>query len=290
MRSSIIIIANPVSRTFSLSRIRQAEVFLQQQGFGTELVLTHYKDHAQLLAREALEKNPYCIIAAGGDGTINEVINGMYGSDIPLGILPLGTTNVLARELSLPLDAAGAIKRVLSGTPQYISLGRISLSAGDRFFCLMAGIGFDAKAVFDVSRRLKRYSGEAAYIISGIRNLIRYSPEKLIITADGTTHDAYTAIIGKASRYGGDFRVTPDADIREASLHLCMLAGARRTDLLRFAFGIVTGDHLKDPDVVHLKAYEIAISGHAHIQIDGDYIGETPARFSVERNALKILF
>ena len=289
MRSSIIIIANPASRTFSLSRIRQAEVFLQQ-GFGTELVLTHYKDHAQLLAREALEKNPYCIIAAGGDGTINEVINGMYGSDIPLGILPLGTTNVLARELSLPLDAAGAIKRVLSGTPQYISLGRISLSAGDRLFCLMAGIGFDAKAVFDVSRRLKRYSGEAAYIISGIRNLIRYRPEKLTITADGNTYDAYTAVIGKASRYGGDFRVTPDADIREASLYLCMLAGARRTDLLRFALGVVTGDHLKDPDVVHLKAYEIAISGHAHIQIDGDYIGETPARFSVERNALKILF
>jgi len=290
MKSSIIIIANPASRTFSLSRIREAEVFLQQQGFGTKLFLTQYKDHAQLLARQALEKNPYCITAAGGDGTINEIINGMVRSAVPLGILPLGTTNVLARELSLPLDAIGAMKRMINSAPQYISLGRISLSAGDRFFCLMAGIGFDARAVFDVSRRLKKYSGEAAYIISGIRNLIRYSPEKLIITADGTTHDAYTAIIGKASRYGGDFRVTPDADIREASLHLCMLAGARRTDLLRFAFGIVTGDHLKDPDVVHLKAYEIAISGHAHIQIDGDYIGETPARFSVERNALKILF
>ena len=154
----------------------------------------------------------------------------------------------------------------------------------------MAGIGFDAKAVFDVNRRLKRYAGEAAYVISGIRNLIRYSPEKLMITADGNTYDAYTVVVGKASRYGGNFRVTPDADIRETSLHLCMLTGARRTDFLRFVLGIVAGGHLKAPDVVHLKANEIAISGHAHIQIDGDYIGETPARFSVERNALKILF
>jgi diacylglycerol kinase family enzyme len=121
MKSSIIIIANPASRTFSLSRIREAEVFLQQQGFGTKLVLTQYKDHAQLLARQALEKNPYCITAAGGDGTINEIINGIANSAVPLGILPLGTANVLARELSLPLDAIGAMKRMINSTPQNIS-------------------------------------------------------------------------------------------------------------------------------------------------------------------------
>ena len=289
MRSLIIIIANPVSRTFSPAKIGRAELLLQQQGFRTEVRLTNHRDHARVLASDAARKKPYCIIAAGGDGTINEVINGMAMSESPLGILPLGTTNVFAREISLPLDIDGAVSRLAMGTMREISLGRIITSAQNRYFCLMAGIGFDAKTVHDVSGLLKKLSGEGAYIWSGIKNMLFYSPEELSFSADGKAYSGYTAIIGKARRYGGDYLATPDADIREPALRLCLLTDPSRYALLRFAYGILRGTHLRDPNVTYIRATDITIAGHAHIQLDGDYFGVTPCRIITAQDAIRII-
>ncbi|HYQ48776.1 MAG TPA: diacylglycerol kinase family protein, partial [Thermodesulfovibrionales bacterium] len=199
---SLIIISNPASRTFSPAKIKRAERLLQEHGFRTEVRFTEHRGHATVLARDALREEPYSIIAAGGDGTINEVVNGMAKSGIPLGILPMGTTNVLAREVSVPFDTDRAVGRLISGIPRDISLGRIITPSEDRYFCLMAGIGFDAKTVHDVSATGKRLSGETAYIWSGVRNLLSYAPQKISCTADGKEYTGYTAIVGKARRYG----------------------------------------------------------------------------------------
>lgn len=289
MRSSIVIISNPASRTFSPAKIGQAEQLLHQHGFLTEIQFTDHRDHARVLAREAVRKKPYCIIAAGGDGTINEVVNGMATSDVPLGILPLGTTNVFAREILLPLDIEGAVCRVISGTPREISLGRIITPEQNRYFCLMAGIGFDAKTVHDVSGTLKKLSGEGAYIWSGIKNMLFYSPEELSFSVDGKTISGYTAIVGKARRYGGDYLATPDADIGDPALRLCLLTDRSRYALLRFAYGILRGTHLRDPNVAYIRATDITVAGHAYIQLDGDYFGVTPCRIMTAPNVLRII-
>jgi len=293
MKSSIIIIANPASRTFSFKKVQQATEFLKLRGIEAKLLFTAYRDHACELAREALSEKPSVIVAAGGDGTINEVINGMYGSDIPLGILPLGTTNVLAKELSIPTSVSGALGKIVSGSPVTVSLGKIVAPSQEtwhsRYFCLMAGIGFDAKAVFDVKRSIKELSGEGAYILSGMRNLLNYGPEKLVFRVDGAEHHGYAAIIGKASRYGGNFKVTPDADIRDPFFYLCILTGSSRIDLLRFVMGILRKTHLSNPKVRYLRATEVSVRGAAHVQLDGDYFGTTPAMFTIEQNALRLM-
>lgn len=294
MKSSIVLISNPTARTSSSEKVTRAAAYLQKKGFETRLFFTERRGHAEELAREAVKTGPRLIIAAGGDGTINEVLNGMVMSDVPLAILPLGTTNVFARELSIPGTVEEAMDRAINGQVRTACLGRIEASAEHgpvvRHFCLMAGIGFDAKAVYDVNSTLKKLSGEGAYILSGISNLIHYDPAELIFSIDGKQHSGYAGIIGKASRYGGSFRITPDADILDPHFYVCIFKGRNRTDLLRYAVGVIRGTHLGQKDVLYLKASEVLITGNAHIQIDGDHFGTTPAAITSVKNSLQIVY
>ena len=294
MKSLIVIIANPAARSSSAGKMDKASSILREKGFDTEILFTEKSLHAIDLARTALKKNPHLIIAAGGDGTINEVMNGLAGSEIPLAILPMGTTNVLAKELGIPENIPGAVQLAAANKPKMVSLGRIELAHNTlpvtRYFCLMAGIGFDGKAVHDVNLKIKNISGKTAYILSGLKNFFTYTPEELNFTIDGVQRSGYSAIICNASRYGGHLKVAPDADISEPFLYTCVFKGKRRSDLLRYILGIMRGNHIKSPDVVYLKSSAIEVKGNAHIQIDGDYLGTTPAKITVEKNALRLVY
>ena len=290
MRSLIVIIANPAARTSSAGKIEKASSFLREKGFDTEILFTEKSLHAVDLARKALKENPHLIIAAGGDGTINEVMNGIAGSDIPLAILPMGTTNVLAKELSIPENIHGALETAVTRSPRTVSLGKIELANLSRYFCLMAGIGYDGKAVHDVNLKIKNISGKTAYILSGMKNLFTYSPDELDFKVDGKQYSGYSAIICKSARYGGHLKVAPDADISDPFLYTCIFKGNKRKDLLRYVFGITRGNHMKNHDVVYLKSSEIEIKGNAHIQIDGDDLGTTPARITVEKKILRLVY
>lgn len=290
MKSSVVIIYNPAARSASGKKMERAESFLRSKGFLPEVLMTEKRGHAQHLAVSALEKTPGMIIAAGGDGTINEIMNGMAGSDIPLAILPLGTTNVLARELDIPPDVHGALQRALTGDPKSVSLGRIEGAEFSRYFCLMAGVGFDGRAVHGVNASLKKLSGKAAYILSGVKNFFLYSPDDIPLSIGGSRYQCSTAVIGKSRKYGGNFEVTPDATLLEPALYACLFQGTTRADLLRYVFGVVRGRHLSYRDVVYLKSEYIEIYGDAHIQVDGDYLGVAPARISVVKDVMKIIW
>jgi diacylglycerol kinase (ATP) len=290
MKSSVVIIYNPAARCASAKKVESASSFLRSKGFFPEIVLTEQRGHAEHLAVSAVGKSPRMIIAAGGDGTINEVVNGMAGSDTPLAILPLGTTNVLARELDIPDDVHGALERALGGYPRSVSLGRIEGAKFSRYFCLMAGIGFDGRAVHGVNTSLKKLSGKAAYILSGVKNFVLYSPDDIPLSIDGSRYHCSTAVIGKSRKYGGNFEVTPDATLLDPSLYACIFQGRKRTDLLRYVFGVVRGRHLSYRDVVYRKSESIEIYGNAHIQVDGDYLGVAPARISVVKDVMNIIW
>jgi len=294
MKSLVIVIYNPAARRASEEKIARATAYLKEKGFDVELLRTEMAGQARQLAADALKRTPRLIIAAGGDGTVNEVINGIVRTDTPLGVLPLGTTNVLAKELDIPEDIYGALETAVTSRPKKVSLGMIETGSGRdyaaRFFCLMAGIGLDGKAVYDVNAALKKISGKAAYILSGIYNIMGYSPEKLTFTVDGKEYSGYSAVIGKAAKYGGNFKVTPDASLLDPSLFVCLFKSGRRRDLLRYAMGVIRGKHLTYRDVVYLKAMEIEVRGNAHIQIDGDYLGLTPAKVSTARDVLTLVY
>lgn len=289
---SCVIICNPAARNASIKKVGLALSYLRGKGYRTELLLTAKRGHATQLARDSLGYGPDMIVAAGGDGTINEVVNGMVGSAVPLSVLPLGTTNVLARELNISCDLYSALGVAVSGIPRSVSLGRIESphSSYSRYFCLMAGIGFDGKTVYDLKTGFKRFSGKAAYVFGGLRNVLFYSPEILRIRIGGSEYEGTNVIIGKASKYGGEFKVTPDASLTEAFLYTCIFKGDKRRELLRYVLGVLRGKHLRDKDVVYIKSTDVEISGTAHIQIDGDYLGTTPAKVSVEKEAVKMIW
>ncbi|MBI5203335.1 MAG: diacylglycerol kinase family lipid kinase, partial [Nitrospirae bacterium] len=313
---TIFLIGNPAAGKNALRKINEAAAIIKNKGHNVEMLLTGKRGDAESLARqissESGVKSPelkndknlelithdskLLIIAAGGDGTYNEVINGIACTNIPMAILPLGTTNVLAKELGISEDVQKALDIALSGRVQTVSLGKITarhLTSEDsslaqpqaspdiigitRYFLLMAGIGYDGETVYGIKDEMKRYSGKGAYILSGLRTLLRWAPDKLTFTMNGKSCEGYSAIICKTSKYAGNFRIAPDADITKKNFYALIMHGRSRADILKYVYGIVTGNHLKFKGITYHQAENIEVNGRAHVQIDGDYFGTTPA-------------
>lgn len=272
----VFIIANPVAGRSSVKKIEKAVSLLKTMGYIPELLWTEAKGDGTRLSKEILKNYPpetHAIIAAGGDGTFNEVANGLIGTDIPMAILPLGTTNVLAKELGIPEEVEGALS-LIQKNPSRIFPARIKLDGKERYFLLMAGIGFDGEAVYGVNKKLKRLSGKLAYILSGFKNFLDYAPVPMRIKIDGTEVSGYNAVICKSACYGGYFRMAPDADPRESSLYAVVFTEKNRTSLLRYVAGVITARHTKFRDVVYKKASRVIVEPERHVQIDGDYLGK----------------
>lgn len=300
MKSSVILIANPVAKRASRKKIEKACRYFNSSGCHVEVIFTERKGHAEFIAGEAAKRSPMMIVAAGGDGTFNEVANGIAHLAVPMAILPFGTTNVLAKEIGAPENVKGAIEFALNKTPKNISLGKIILSSdkkgnkegrrGFRYFILMAGIGYDGRSVSGLNERLKRISGKGSYIYSGIKTLIKFNPDDLLFNIDGKTYSGHSAIIGKASKYGGHFKITPDAKLADPAFYVSIFKGKKRLDIVRYALGIMMGKHLKYRDIEYIKAKKIEVKGSAHVQLDGDYFGKTPALIEVIPDAIKLIF
>jgi diacylglycerol kinase family enzyme len=308
-------------------KISTAFSILKSLGLDAELKFTSKKGDAESFAREESTNADTLVIAAGGDGTYNEVANGLLHSDTPLAILPVGTTSVLARELGIPLNTERALEVALHGKTQKVHLGRISWIPSSRIsdrqitecnqttrhFLLMAGIGYDGSAVYRVNEKLKKYSGRMAYILSGFCSIINYHPGPLMISAEirdredieggrfriqrhdcSVNHDSlhstgYTVIVSKAACYGGDMKITPDATLTSPYLYVFVGHKKGRLDLIRYLAAIVSGRTLDLNDISYFRTAKITIEGMSHIQLDGDYAGTTPATIDIVRNALKVV-
>jgi len=294
MKSPIILIANPAAKRASPRKIRKAVELLRSAGHEVIVHLTEKRGDAEDFARKASKEEASFFLAAGGDGTFNEVMNGIANTGMKMAILPMGTTNVLAKELGIPEDVKGAIHVALNGSVRSVSLGEIEFtrhsSLVTRHFFLMAGIGFDGESVYGINEALKKYWGKGAYILSGLKTFAGYSPAELTFVLNGQTFTGYSAIIGKASKYGGNFRITPDARLENPELYVCIMHGNKPSDILRYVYGILSEKHLGFKDITYLKANSVSVEGLAHIQIDGDYLGTTPATITVVPDAIKLIY
>jgi len=281
------LIANPVAGGNALPTIRRAEEFLARQGCRVDLTLTGARGDARNAAATARAGGFDRIVAAGGDGTLNEVINGLAPSAIPLGFLPLGTTNVFALEAGIPFDVEKACAIALDGVPRPVCLGL----AGDTRFLLMAGAGFDADVVYRVSGRLKRWTGKFAYLASALRSLAGPPPTAIeVVRADGATLRGYHVIIGNGRLYGGRFSVTPDASLIEEALDVCVFQKPGRLALLRCAAQVAAGRRLAPPDAEIFKAAEVTVRGAGvPVQVDGDFLGRLPMTFRALPGELVLL-
>jgi YegS/Rv2252/BmrU family lipid kinase len=286
------LVVNPAAGKRSVSSISRIKGLLKKET-SLRIRITQKRGDAESFAREL--KGADLIIVAGGDGTVNEVVNGLLSDGAtetplqvpPLAVIPLGTANVLAQELSIPLNIEDAVRLALTGSGRKISLGMIN----GRYFILMVGIGFDGQTVYNLRKTLKRISGKGAYVVSGLMELAAYRPPSIRVKTDRGDITGTSAIIGNARGYGGTFHVTPEADITQPILDLCLFRGRGRMDIMKYAFGVVTKRHLKYGDVHYEKCsvLEVSSSERVHIQVDGDYFGTLPSKIHTADAGLSII-
>lgn len=268
------LIANPVAGQGALSLIAQAERHLRAAGAEVQLFLTTGRGDAQNFAAQAVPGGFDRIVVAGGDGTVNEVVNGMGADSPPLAILPLGTTNVLALEIGLPQSFAAACDLAVGGRPSLIHLGL----AGERRFVLMAGVGFDAAVVRGVNLRLKRLMGKGAYAVSALRAWLRPQDRSFeLVDERGQIHRGYGAIISNARCYGGRFTMTPQASLLADWLEVCLIVRPGRLALLRAGVALLSGRTMPPSWGRYFQTRHLEVKGEGiAVQLDGDDAGFLP--------------
>ena len=268
------VIANPVAGHDARARIEQAVSWFRAQGVTVDLTLTAARGDARRAAAAARSGRCERIVAAGGDGTLNEVINGLVPSRIPVAFLPLGTTNVFALEAGIPCALEAACRLVLEGRPLPVCLG----AADGHRFLLMASAGADAEAVYTVSAGLKRLTGKFAYLASAARVLLARPPRLIeALTAEGETIPCYGAVVSNGRLYGGRFAIAPGASLQEEALDVCLLLRPGRMALLQTVGALVSGRPLAAGVARTFKARQLRLQGEAvPVQLDGDYFGRLP--------------
>jgi diacylglycerol kinase (ATP) len=238
------------------------------------------------LGRTAAAQGYDLVVAAGGDGTLNEVLNGLAGSETALAPLPLGTMNVWARELRLPLQPRAAAAAILNWRPRRIDLGR----ADGRYFLLMAGIGFDAAITADVRADEKRRLGALAYVLRGIVQTLRVRGSRVRLLIDGraTRGRVLMVVIGNTQLYGGLVKITHRASIDDGMLDVAVFKGDNGLSVLWRLFAILRRRYSDDPEIAYYRARSIQVLARPRlpVQVDGDSIGMTPMHFEVAPGAL----
>lgn len=281
------LIANPIAGRNAETIIAQAERCFASHGVEVDLCLTRKRGDAEMYAAQGVDRGFDRLVVAGGDGTINEVINGMTVDSPPLAILPMGTTNVLALEVGVPWSVDQACAVAVHGTPTVIHLGL----AGERRFVLMAGIGFDAAVVRDVNLRCKRCLGKGAYVLSAGLSWLRLRDTPVEIMDDcGRIHHGYGAIISNARSYGGKFTMTPDASLVVDCLDACLVLRPGRLALLMAGVALLTGRPLAHPWGEHLRSRSFEVCGDGvPVQIDGDSAGVLPRTFAMNSFTVRLM-
>ncbi|GGC26299.1 hypothetical protein GCM10011504_00700 [Siccirubricoccus deserti] len=278
----MLIIFNPTAGRRRRRRLEQALAALCDRGLAAAVAETRHPGHATALARDAAGRGLRLVVAAGGDGTIAEVAAGLAGTAAGLGVLPLGTANVLAWELGLPAAPAAAARVLAEGVPTLLRPGLARFGdGGQRLFVQMLGAGFDAAVVARLDLGLKRRLGRGAYVLQGMRELGRYRFPRFTAVLDGVAEEVASAIVSKGRLYAGRHLLAPAARPGEAGFQVALfrrggpwsagLYGATLPlDLLPRMPGVV----LRQAMAVRLEP----LPGGAvvPVQADGDPVGTLP--------------
>ena len=289
------LISNPKTGRYASRRVRPVQELasrLESLGVKVDLKLTAGPGEATEIAARAAHNGTSDIIVAGGDGTINEAIQGIAGTAARLAIIPRGTANVLARELGLPLNNDRAIEVAARGKSRKIYLGlAIDEKTNDtRYFALMAGIGLDASVVRRVQPSLKKRIGKGAFWISGLSHLATWNPQPFTLEIEGQTYTATFAAIGNGAKYGGDLAITPGARLDQREFEICIIESTSRLRYLcLLSYAMRNGMPRDSSEVKFVNAVSVKARGDAQVQVDGELIGHLPMRFEIAPHSLEVI-
>ena len=296
----ICVIFNPAARGNKARHFRRQ---LDDIGSQCALKATAAPGDARRLAAEAVGEGYDLIAAAGGDGTINEILNGL--GDAPegfararLGVLPMGTVNVFARELEIPLRLERAWEVLRRGTETKIDLPRVEFSTNGkierRYFVQLAGAGFDARAIGLVDWQHKRKVGPLAYVVAGLKALREMKPQITVRKENRPAGHDFTGelvLVGNGKFYGGPFEIFPGANLRDGMLDVCVLPRVNWPTLARCAPDLLTHRKLPENQVRRFRTADFELTGDATaaFELDGELAGNLPVKFSVERERLRLV-
>jgi len=289
------VIFNPAARGDKARHFRRHLDEIASRG---ALKATAAPGDARRLATEAVADGFELIVAAGGDGTVNEVLNGIGDAAdgfarARLGVLPLGTVNVFAREIGLPLRIDRAWETLQHGRERRLDLPRVEFSANGvrrrQYFVQLAGAGLDARAIELVTWPLKKKFGPLAYVIAGVKALRGRLP-KITARAGGQNLTGELILIGNGRFYGGPLDIFPGADLCDGLLDVCVLPRANWLGLLRCIPGLLVRRKLPASTVQRFRAtaFELTGDASASFELDGEWVGNLPATFSITRDQLRV--
>ena len=286
----IIILLNPTAKRGKAPQLLQTalDVF-RQRNVSFDIRESQSALHLTELARAALPEKPDLIVSAGGDGTHHYVINGLYRSEIPLGLLPLGTGNDFVKGVGLPMDAQAAAAALLDGQVWEIDLAQV----GEAVYACIAGVGFDSTVTRYANEHARWLSGPLAYTWSLLRCWPAYRPQPLEIVADGTLISAkvWFAVVGNNSSYGGGIHLAPRARLDDGLLDICVVPDLSHFELLRWVPRAYRGEHLHHPRIQYLQARQVSLSSTSRMELfgDGEFLQELPATIEVLPRALRVM-
>jgi diacylglycerol kinase (ATP) len=278
----------------------EARRIFAEGGIQTDLAETTKAGDATELAQRANDEGRQLVIACGGDGTLNEVVNGLAGQKnghrVPLALLPGGTANVLAKELNLPWDIPSAAEMLVRGIVREIPLGLatpLNEPAKKKYFLSVAGAGPDGMIVYSIDLELKARVGILAYWWQGAREAFRYKFQRFRVTAAGKQVDASLVVVGRTKNYGGPFKITTDADLYEDQFELMTLATQSGLRYLSYLPTLWMGKLRGTEGVEFWKADSVVCEALGeepiYAQVDGEPLARLPIEFKIVPRALKLL-
>jgi diacylglycerol kinase (ATP) len=290
------IIFNPTAKG---NKARNFRHHLDRFAAECTLKLTTGAGDARKLATKAVEEGFEIIVAAGGDGTLNEVLNGIVEAPngferARLGVLPLGTVNVFAREVQIPLKLERAWETLRTGRETLIDLGVVDFQENGvparRYFAQLAGAGLDARAIELVNWRLKKKIGPLAYVVAGLQALME--PQAKINVTNGQDEGAgELVLIGNGGLYGGEFRIFPPADMRDGLLEACVFSKVNLMTLVRVGPRLLLKGTLPRAATANFQSSTLILTSASKVpfEVDGEFGGYLPAAFSMRRMQLRVI-
>jgi diacylglycerol kinase (ATP) len=265
------VIARPPSDEARTRELREAVDLLRADGCQVDMQVTFEPGDAERHAAAAARAGAEVVVAAGGDGTVNEVVNGLVAAetDAALAVVALGTANDFARGLGLPLDVTAALRLAAEGTASELDVARVN----QRCFINVSTGGFGAEATRAASRSVKQRLGALAYVYEGAQLLWHYSPSAAIFTADGRVMYSGRYVffaVGNSRRTGGGAHVTPLADPGDGKLDIAILCDVSRLDFLTLLPDLRAGSHIESPNVLYLQAHTFEVRSERELKVNAD--------------------
>jgi diacylglycerol kinase (ATP) len=293
-----VLILNPTSGDGAAGRIRpRLEERLGRRD--VEVLASTRRGHAEELAANAVRGGADRIVAAGGDGTMQEVVNGIIAAGGgTLGVVPLGRGNDLARCLSLPMDPLAAAEVAFGETTIPMDVGKAFREARFRHFVTGGGVGFDAQVAWTMSNPRPWWKkGRAGYIAGTLDELRRFHDQRLRLRIDApgggsevVDHVALIAAVANSPYYGAGMKICPDASLRDGQLDVCVVGNLSRVELLRELPGIYDGKHVKNPKITFYRSRSVLIEGDepTRVHLEGEPWGTLPIRVEAVPAAIRV--